>query len=55
MGFVMYAYFETCDPRFSGKIKTPDQSVPYMVVHIFQNASGLAGVFVAAVYSGTLR
>nr|XP_039272969.1 sodium-coupled monocarboxylate transporter 1-like [Styela clava]XP_039272970.1 sodium-coupled monocarboxylate transporter 1-like [Styela clava] len=53
-GMVMYAYYEGCDPLKAGVIEMPDQALPYMVVDLFQNVPGLAGVFIAAVYSGTL-
>ena len=51
----MYAYYETCDPVQSGKVEKPDQMMPYMVLDIFQDLPGMAGLFVAASFSGTLR
>ena len=54
-GFVMYAYYENCDPVKSGKLEKTDQMMPYMVLDIFQNLPGVAGLFIAAAFSGTLR
>lgn len=53
-GAVMYAYFEFCDPLDADLIEARDQAVPYMVIKLFKNTPGLAGLYVAAVYSGTL-
>ena len=54
-GATMFAYYETCDPVQSGKVEKADQMMPYMVLDIFQNLPGMAGLFVAAAYSGSLR
>ena len=54
-GAAMYAYYEDCDPLMSGKIEKPDQLMPYLVIEIFVNVPGMAGLFVAAAFSGTLR
>ncbi|VDI21872.1 solute carrier family 5 (sodium-dependent multivitamin transporter), member 6 [Mytilus galloprovincialis] len=55
-GLVAYAYFTTqgCDPIASGDIKKADQIMPYMVFHIFRNTPGMAGLFMAAVFSASL-
>ncbi|XP_078484209.1 sodium/iodide cotransporter-like [Ciona intestinalis] len=53
-GAVAYAYYEHCDPLSSGQISKPDQLLPFMAVDIFNSIPGLAGLFVAALYSGTL-
>ena len=54
-GAAMYGYFANCDPLESEKIEKPDQMMPYLVLEIFQDLPGMAGVFVVAVFSGTLR
>ena len=54
-GMAMYAFYEGCDPLTSRKIAKPDQLLPYLVVEMFQDLPGLAGLFVAAAFSGTLR
>ncbi|XP_078484212.1 sodium-coupled monocarboxylate transporter 1-like [Ciona intestinalis] len=53
-GAAAYAYYEHCDPLSSGQISKPDQLLPFMAVDIFNSIPGLAGLFVAALYSGTL-
>ena len=54
-GMAMYTFYEGCDPLTAGKIAKSDQMLPYLVVDVFQDLPGLAGMFVAAAYSGTLR
>ena len=54
-GVVMYAYYENCDLLKSEIIEKPEQMVPYLVLEIFQDVPGMAGLFVAASISGTLR
>ena len=54
-GVSMYAYFEGCDPLKSGVFKDRNQYVPYLVVKLFENVPGMAGLFVSAAYSGMLR
>ena len=54
-GLAMYAYYETCDPFMQGRLKKIDQLIPNLVVEIFQDFPGMAGLFVSAVYCGTLR
>jgi len=51
----MYAYFEGCDPIKAGMIESPDQMIPLLVIKVFKEVPGMAGLFVAAAVSGTLR
>uniref|UniRef100_F6V693 Sodium-coupled monocarboxylate transporter 1 n=1 Tax=Ciona intestinalis TaxID=7719 RepID=F6V693_CIOIN len=53
-GCAMYAYYETCDPVLNGEVAKPDQLLPHLVVDIFQEVPGMAGLFVSAAFSGTL-
>ncbi|VDI24023.1 Hypothetical predicted protein [Mytilus galloprovincialis] len=55
-GLVAFAYFTTkgCDPIASKAIRKPDQVLPYMVFHIFKETPGMAGLFMAAVFSASL-
>ncbi|XP_076811217.1 sodium-coupled monocarboxylate transporter 1-like [Clavelina lepadiformis] len=53
-GCAMYAYYKGCDPYNEGKVAVLDQMVPYLVVDIFSDTPGMAGVFVSAAYSGVL-
>jgi len=54
-GLIMYAYFEGCDPIQAGVIERPDQMIPLLVIKVFQEVPGMAGLFVSAVVSGALR
>ena len=56
MGTVMYAYFasEQCDPLKAGFVSNGNQVTPYFVMHILSNLPGLAGLFLAALFSGAL-
>ena len=54
-GLAMYVNYEGCDPLKLGKIKKPDQLLPYLAVDVFEDLPGIAGLFVAAAFSGTLR
>ena len=54
-GLAMYVYYEGCDPLILGTIEKPDQLLPYLVVDVFEDLPGMAGLFVAAAFSGTLR
>ena len=54
-GAVAYAVFEGCDPVKSGEVTKTDQIMPYLVLKTSMAIPGVAGLFVASVYSGTLR
>ncbi|XP_052769254.1 sodium-coupled monocarboxylate transporter 1-like isoform X2 [Mya arenaria] len=56
VGLLLYAYFtlEQCDPYLSGAISNNNQLVPYFVMRVFHNVPGLAGIFIAALFSGAL-
>ncbi|XP_063875889.1 sodium-coupled monocarboxylate transporter 1-like [Scylla paramamosain] len=54
-GLVAYATYSTCDPLTSGKIKKPDQIIPFLITDKLGYIPGLSGVFVAAAYGGMLR
>ncbi|XP_042218807.1 sodium-coupled monocarboxylate transporter 2-like isoform X2 [Homarus americanus] len=53
-GLVAFATYSTCDPLTSGKITKPDQILPFLVTDKLSHLTGLAGVFVSAVYGGVL-
>jgi len=53
-GIPMFSYFKGCDPIKSGEIDFADQLIPLMVVKLFKNFPGFAGLFVSSVYSGML-
>ncbi|XP_064102937.1 sodium-coupled monocarboxylate transporter 1-like [Macrobrachium nipponense] len=53
-GIVAYATYKDCDPLTSGRIEKPDQILPYLVLDKLSHLTGMAGIFVAAVYGGVL-
>uniref|UniRef100_A0A3B4G0R8 Solute carrier family 5 member 8 n=1 Tax=Pundamilia nyererei TaxID=303518 RepID=A0A3B4G0R8_9CICH len=53
-GLCLYSFYKDCDPWTAGKISFSDQLLPYLVMDILKSYPGLPGLFLAAVYSGTL-
>ncbi|CAG2212424.1 SLC5A8_12 [Mytilus edulis] len=53
-GLVAFAYYQTCDPLSAGIIKAGDQLLPLFVMEIMGSIPGLPGIFIAAVFSGSL-
>ncbi|XP_013138880.1 PREDICTED: putative sodium-dependent multivitamin transporter isoform X2 [Papilio polytes] len=53
-GLGIYAVYKDCDPFTTGKITAIDQLLPYYVVHAMGAAPGLAGLFVAGIFSASL-
>lgn len=51
----MYAYYEGCDPTKANIIDKVDQTVPRLVIEVFEDVPGMAGLFVSAALSGTMR
>ncbi|KAM3602507.1 uncharacterized protein V6R79_005389 [Siganus canaliculatus] len=54
MGLVMFARYGEDSPLDKGYVKTNDQMVLYFVMDVFQELPGLAGLFVACLFSGAL-
>lgn len=54
-GMAMYTYYVGCDPYTAGYVRKKDELTPRFAVDVFQSMPGMAGLFVAAAYSGTLR
>ena len=54
VGVVMYAFYSPCDPIKFGLIKRRDQLLPLFVLDILIKIPGLAGIFMACVFSGGL-
>ncbi|XP_060065378.1 sodium-coupled monocarboxylate transporter 1-like [Ylistrum balloti] len=56
VGIFAYSYFYKiqCDPLESEAIDNPNQILPYLVVMLFRDKPGMAGVFMAAVFSASL-
>jgi len=53
-GVVVYSYFKCCDPEKAGFVENKDSLLPYLTVEIFQDYPGVAGLYVAGAFSGTL-
>ncbi|XP_069564686.1 solute carrier family 5 member 6a [Brachyistius frenatus] len=54
MGLVMFAHYGEESPLDKGFVKTNDQMVLYFVMDVFKDLPGLAGLFVACLFSGAL-
>uniref|UniRef100_A0A8C4FD50 Solute carrier family 5 member 6a n=1 Tax=Dicentrarchus labrax TaxID=13489 RepID=A0A8C4FD50_DICLA len=54
MGLVMFARYGENSPLDKGYVKTNDQMVLYFVMDVFKDLPGLAGLFVACLFSGAL-
>ncbi|XP_072939944.1 putative sodium-dependent multivitamin transporter isoform X2 [Epargyreus clarus] len=53
-GLAIYAVYKDCDPLAAGSITATDQLMPYYVVDAMRVAPGLAGLFVAGIFSASL-
>ncbi|XP_045170898.2 sodium-coupled monocarboxylate transporter 1-like [Mercenaria mercenaria] len=55
-GLVLYAYFviKACDPLAGDQVSNPNQLMIYFVLTALSDVPGLAGIFLAAVFSGAL-
>ncbi|XP_043283568.1 putative sodium-dependent multivitamin transporter [Venturia canescens] len=53
-GLVLYAWFESCDPKAAGQISSFDQVMPYFAKVRMSKISGLTGFFVAGIFSASL-
>ncbi|XP_063824104.1 putative sodium-dependent multivitamin transporter isoform X2 [Ostrinia nubilalis] len=53
-GLGIYAVYRDCDPLTNQKITAIDQLMPYYVVDAMRSVPGLAGLFVAGIFSASL-
>ncbi|XP_005188094.2 sodium-coupled monocarboxylate transporter 1 [Musca domestica] len=53
-GLVMFANYHDCDPLSTKLAKNKDQMVPLMIMETLRFLPGMAGLFVAAVFSAAL-
>ncbi|XP_077564131.1 sodium-coupled monocarboxylate transporter 2-like [Haemaphysalis longicornis] len=53
-GLVLFALYHKCDPVKASAITKYDELMPYFVMDALGHLPGLAGLFVTAVYSGSL-
>ncbi|XP_022901376.2 sodium-coupled monocarboxylate transporter 1-like [Onthophagus taurus] len=54
MGLVMFTEYENCDPVEAGILNKPDQLLPYYIMDLSKQLPGLAGLFVAGIFSAAL-
>ena len=54
LGMVLYAVYAECDPITAKQVKTKDQVLPLLVLHMAGDIPGLPGLFMAGVFSGSL-
>ncbi|KAF2361183.1 Sodium/solute symporter [Trinorchestia longiramus] len=54
MGLVIYAEYSNCDPIKRGKVNSGDQLFPFFVLDTMGDYKGVAGLFIAAVFSASL-
>lgn len=53
-GLIIYTKYETCDPVKAGIIKKIDQILPLFVMEVASSVPGLAGLFIAGIFSAAL-
>ncbi|XP_065080208.1 sodium-coupled monocarboxylate transporter 1-like isoform X2 [Ochlerotatus camptorhynchus] len=54
IGMLIFATYHDCDPLTTNLAAAKDQLLPLFVMDIFQNYPGVAGVFVAGIFSAAL-
>lgn len=54
-GLVAYAKYHDCDPIVTKQVRAPDQIYPLFVLDSLSFIPGFTGLFVAGVFSGSLR
>lgn len=53
-GLIIYTKYQSCDPVKSGKIEKLDQILPLFVMDVASKIPGLAGLFIAGIFSAAL-
>jgi sodium-coupled monocarboxylate transporter 8/12 len=53
-GLVIYWYYRTCDPLAAGRISLRDQNMPIYIIDALKDYPGVAGLFVAGIFSASL-
>lgn len=53
-GLVIYWYYQQCDPLKSGRISVRDQNMPIYIIDALGHIPGIAGLFCAGIFSGSL-
>ncbi|KAK3091104.1 hypothetical protein FSP39_017149 [Pinctada imbricata] len=54
IGIVLYAFYETCDPKGFNLIDASDQLLPLFVMDVLGHVPGIPGLFVSCIFSGAL-
>nr|CAD7269324.1 unnamed protein product [Timema shepardi] len=54
-GLLVYATYHDCDPISTQVVTTEDQLFPLLVTRVFRGVDGLPGIFIAGVFSSSLR
>jgi len=54
LGLTLYTTYVNCDPITAKQVKTKDQLLPFLVLHVAGDIPGLPGLFMAGVFSGSL-
>ncbi|XP_031348705.1 sodium-coupled monocarboxylate transporter 2-like [Photinus pyralis] len=53
-GIIMYAQYEDCDPLSTGEVTRLDQIVPFFVMDVGRDITGLPGIFIAGTFCAAL-
>lgn len=53
-GLVIYWYYQKCDPLLAGRITVRDQNMPIYIIDALGHLPGVAGLFVAGIFSASL-
>lgn len=53
-GLVIYWYYQKCDPLKAGRITVRDQNMPIYIIDALGHVPGVAGLFVAGIFSASL-
>jgi sodium-coupled monocarboxylate transporter 8/12 len=53
-GLVIYWYYRSCDPLLAGRISLRDQNMPMYIIDALKDFPGVAGLFVAGIFSASL-
>jgi len=54
-GLIAFAKYHSCDPIITKQVRAPDQIYPLFVMDSLSFIPGFTGLFVAGVFSGSLR
>ncbi|KAG5677315.1 hypothetical protein PVAND_007084 [Polypedilum vanderplanki] len=53
-GLVIYWYYHKCDPLLANRINLRDQNMPIYIIDALKDFPGVAGLFVAGIFSASL-